>query len=86
MTIVLLLVIAIVIFRLVDYTKCPHCHLADVKALSKEYWEIESAKQKRTISVFLWMNLKISRSLSIYVLSHKKNLTQRKNSYLDYRD
>ena len=55
MTIVLLLVIAIVIFRLVDYTKCPHCHLADVKVLSKEYWEIESAKQKRTISVFLWM-------------------------------
>lgn len=51
MTIVSLLVIAIVICRLVDYTKCPHCHLADAKALSKEYWEIERAKQKRTISV-----------------------------------
>nr|WP_325305280.1 SHOCT domain-containing protein [uncultured Dysosmobacter sp.] len=35
---------------IVDYTKCPHCHSADVKALTKEEWEIESAKQTQTAS------------------------------------
>ena len=36
--------------QIIDYTKCPHCHSTDVKALSKEEWEIESAKQTQTVS------------------------------------
>lgn len=34
--------------QMVDYTKCPHCHSTDVKALSKEEWEAETTKQAQT--------------------------------------
>ena len=36
--------------RIVDYKKCPKCHSTDVKALSKEEWEAEKAKQEQITS------------------------------------
>ena len=36
--------------RIVDYKKCPKCHSTDVKALSKEEWETEKAKQEHITS------------------------------------
>lgn len=33
--------------QIVDYTKCPHCHSVDVRALSKEEWETEKAKKSQ---------------------------------------
>lgn len=36
--------------KIVDYKKCPKCHSTDVKALSKEEWETEKAKQGQIAS------------------------------------
>ena len=36
--------------RVVDYAKCPHCHSADVRALSKEEWGAENTQQAQTPS------------------------------------
>ena len=36
--------------KIVDYKKCPKCHSTDVKALSKEEWETEKAKQEQIAS------------------------------------
>ena len=37
--------------RMVDYDKCPHCHSADVQALSKEEWEAEKKNRNNSNTV-----------------------------------
>ena len=34
--------------KVVDYSRCPHCHSADVRTISKEEWDTEKTKRNST--------------------------------------
>ena len=58
--------------KVVDYSRCPHCHSTDVRTISKEEWNAEKAKRNSTAISYADELKKYKELLDLGVISQEE--------------